>query len=242
MTASTTLVLFDIDGTLIHSAGAGVRGMNSAFERLHGKRMALEGVPIAGRTDLAILRDAFAALSLDWTPDAVRALQEAYFAELPDELARSAAGAGTQGEHFGVLPGVENALSAMEASPAHQLALLTGNFTRGAEIKLGYFDLWQRFAFGAFGDDHLDRRDLVPVAIARARAAGGRPERVIIIGDTPLDIDCAHAHGAYALAVATGTYSAADLARAGADLVVDTLETGEWTAAVGLIGALGPAR
>ena len=104
------------------------------------------------------------------------------------------------------------------------MALLTGNFAGGAEIKLGHFDLWRRFAFGAFGDDHVNRRDLVPVAVREAASRGVVPTAVVVIGDTPLDIDCAHAHGAMAVAVATGHYDEAALARAGADLVVPTLE------------------
>ena len=92
---------------------------------------------------------------------------------------------------------------------------------------MGYFGLWRRFPFGAFGDDHLDRRDLVPVALAQAQAAGlgdVAAARTVIIGDTPLDVDCARTHGARALAVTTGHYSAEALSAAGADLVVPTLE------------------
>jgi phosphoglycolate phosphatase-like HAD superfamily hydrolase len=216
-----TLVLFDIDGTLVVTAHAGIRGMNAAFERLHGRAGALDGVPIAGRTDLAIFRDAFARLDLPWTPDSVRRVRETYFEQLVREIARPLP---PEAGHFGVLPGVEATLSAMESDPRWVVALLTGNFARGAEIKLGHFDLWRRFAFGAFGDDHFDRRELMPVAIARAAEAGITPERVVVIGDTPLDVDCAKAHGACAVAVATGSYSTAELGAAGADLVVDRLD------------------
>jgi phosphoglycolate phosphatase-like HAD superfamily hydrolase len=113
---------------------------------------------------------------------------------------------------------------------------LTGNFQRGAAIKLAYFDLWQRFPFGAFGDDALDRRELVPVACARCHDAGldVSPAGLVIIGDTPLDVDCAHAHGAMAVAVATGLYTVDALREAGADVVVETLEAldedGRWLA------------
>ncbi len=106
------------------------------------------------------------------------------------------------------------------------VGLLTGNFEPGARIKLGHFDLWRRFRFGAFGDDHLDRRALVPVAIARAREAGVpavADGRVVVIGDTPLDVDCARAHGARAVAVATGPFNRAALEATGADVVVNTL-------------------
>lgn len=218
MVTSTVLVLFDIDGTLIHTAGAGVRGMNAAFERLHGRSGALDGVPVAGRTDRAIIREVFRNWNVEMSDVELSPLRDEYVVELERELARSGA------PDFGVLPGVHEALAGLEADPGFTLGLLTGNFVRGAEIKLAHFDLWRRFAFGAFGDHHVDRRDLVPVALARAQEHGVSPSHVVVIGDTPLDVDCAHAHGAQAVAVATGNYSAADLSAAGANLVVDTLE------------------
>lgn len=211
-----SLILFDIDGTLLQTLGAGIRGMNAAFGRLHGEPKALDGVAIAGRTDLSIVTDAFRKIGVDATPDAIASLRDAYFDELRVELTRPAEG------FFGVLPGVLPAIQALDARDDVAVALLTGNFVGGAEIKLGHFDLWRRFGFGAFGDDHLDRRDLVPVAVARARAAGVEPGAVVVIGDTPLDIDCARAHGARAVAVATGPYRPAELADA--DLVVETLD------------------
>ncbi len=195
----TILVLFDIDGTLIHTAGAGVRGMSRAFERLHNRRDALDAVAIAGRTNRAILTDAFARQAIAVTDDAMEALRDVYLRELPLALA------GPVRNGFGVLPGVHATLEALETDAQFTVALLTGNFVRGAEIKLAHFDLWRRFAFGAYGDAHVDRRDLVPVAVERAVSAGRPPRAVVVIGDTPLDIDCAHAHGARAVAVATGS-------------------------------------
>jgi phosphoglycolate phosphatase-like HAD superfamily hydrolase len=215
------VVLFDIDGTLVQTSRAGVRGMNAAFAELHGRVDALDGVPIAGRTDRAIVSDAFRATGLEPTAEAITALRDAYVRHLAVEIRRPATSA------FGVLPGVLALLDQMAAArPKVPVGLLTGNFEQGAAVKLGHFDLWRRFPFGAFGDDHLDRRDLVPVACDRGRAAGLEmtPTRMVIIGDTPLDVDCAHAHGAVAVAVATGLYSAAALCDAGADLVVETLE------------------
>ena len=92
-------------------------------------------------------------------------------------------------------------------------------------MKLGHYGLDRRFTFGGYGDDHLSRRDLLPMAIERARDVGidATASRVVVIGDTPLDVDCAHAHGALAIAVATGNYSAAALQEAGADVIVKTL-------------------
>jgi phosphoglycolate phosphatase-like HAD superfamily hydrolase len=228
-----TIVLFDIDGTLVHTLGAGVRGMNRAFERLHGRRGALDGLPIAGRTDRAIVGDAFARLAIEPTDDAVWALRDAYFSDLRQELARPGDG------FFGVLPGVQDLLDRLEPRPEMAVGLLTGNFVGGAEIKLGHFDLWRRFGFGAFGDRHINRRDLVPVAREAARAAGLGDGPIVVIGDTPLDIDCAQANGARAVAVATGPYRADALAAA--DLVVETLEALTTEALLALTDGSGSA-
>jgi phosphoglycolate phosphatase len=216
------LVLFDIDGTLVNSGRAGVRGMNLAFQRLHGPERALEGVPIAGRTDRAIVMDAMRGIGVEPTDAAIAALHDEYIDCLRVEIARVVA------EHpSGVLPGVAALLDALEGEADIVTALLTGNFHLGAQIKLRHFSLWERFRFGAFGDEHVDRRALVPVAVERALAAGVptlAPERIVVIGDTPSDVDCAKAYGARAIGVATGPFDRASLQRAGADLVVDTLE------------------
>ena len=214
------LALFDIDGTLIHTARAGVRGMNAAFRDLHGHEDALAGMTFAGRTDRAIVFEAFAQLGIDRSQAALDRLRDAYLAHLAIELGHAVEGAR-------VLPGVTGILDALEGRSDVGVGLLTGNFERGAAIKLGHFDLWRRFGFGAFGDAHEDRRALVPIAIEGAEAATGvriAPQDVVVIGDTPLDIDCARAHGAVSVAVATGPYSAGQLTEAGADVVIETLE------------------
>ena len=220
MTEVTHVVLFDIDGTLIHSARAGLRGMNAAFQALHGVWGALDHVTLAGRTDRAIVTDVLNGLGLEPTDDAVFTLREAYLTHLAAEMSRPIPGAV-------MLPGVEAVLDALAPRKDTATGLLTGNFARGAEIKLGYFGLWSRFSFGAFGDAHVNRRDLVPVARAHVdqrRAVPVPASRVIVIGDTPLDVDCARAHGARSIGVATGPFSVADLTDAGADLVLETLE------------------
>ena len=214
------LALFDIDGTLIHTARAGVRGMNAAFRDLHGHEDALAGMTFAGRTDRAIVFEAFAQLGIDRNQAALDRLRDAYLGYLSTELGHALEGAR-------VLPGVTNILDALDAHSDVGVGLLTGNFERGAAIKLGHFDLWRRFGFGAFGDAHEDRRALVPIAIEAAEAAIGQriaaPD-VVVIGDTPLDIDCARAHGAISVGVATGPYSVEQLRDAGADVVLETLE------------------
>jgi len=228
--AESTLVLFDVDGTLIQSGRAGVRGMNAAFLRLHGRASALDAVPIAGRTDRAIVADVLCTLGIEPTDEHVHRLRDAYFEDLRAEIVRPVT------SPSGVLPGVVHLLDAFAALPHVHVGLLTGNFAGGAAIKLGHFGLWDRFSFGAFGDAHADRRALVPVALEEAARAGlsvPPVERVCVIGDTPLDVDCARAHGTRALAVATGPFSEADLASAGAHHVVPSLA--DTTAIVGWV-------
>jgi phosphoglycolate phosphatase-like HAD superfamily hydrolase len=215
------LVLFDIDGTLLLSGRAGVRGLNLAFDRAYGQAAVLDRIDLAGRTDRAIVIEALESIGLPTHPDEISRLRDIYCACLAEEIVRPVTAPS------GVLPGVVALLDALAARAEVAIGLLTGNFERGAAIKLGHFGLTSRFRFGAFGDDHVDRRHLVPVALDRARAAGIVPpalRQVIVIGDTPLDVDCAHAHGARALAVATGPFDVSRLTEAGADLVVDTLE------------------
>jgi phosphoglycolate phosphatase-like HAD superfamily hydrolase len=219
--ARLTLVLFDVDGTLVLTGRAGVRAMNAAFARLYGRDGALDDVPIAGRTDRAIVGDVFASIGLEGTDDEVARLRDAYLDHLREAIVQPVA------HRRCVLPGVERLLVALASRPGVDVGLITGNFEGGAAIKLGHFDLWRRFRFGAFGDRHLDRRDLVPLAIERAQEADVPQipaERVVVIGDTPLDVDCAGAHGARAIGVATGPYDRATLADAGAGLALDTLE------------------
>src|SRR5262245_3238957 len=193
-----SLVLFDIDGTLILSGRAGLRGLNRAVEDLYGVADAMRDVPIAGRTDRAIVHDVLHALGLEPTTPEVDRIRSAYLDHLRHEILKPPT------SPSGILPGVATLLDALERRPGVGVGLLTGNFEQGAEIKLAHFVLWRRFSFGAFGDDHVNRRDLVPVALERAREAGHGLQpasRVVIIGDTPLDVDCAHAHGARAVGV-----------------------------------------
>ena len=215
------LALFDIDGTLIQSGKAGLRGMNLAFERLYGRARAMDGVSFAGRTDRAIVIDAMRGAGIEPTDAEIVRVRDAYFEGLRAEIGRPVA------DPSGVLPGVTPLLDALEGRRDVVVALLTGNFHGGAAIKLGHFGLWHRFAFGAFGDEQIDRRALVPVAVRLAEQAGHAtpaPGRIVIIGDTPLDVDCARAYGARSVGVATGPYASAALAAAGADVVVETLE------------------
>lgn len=233
-----TLVLWDIDGTLVLTGRAGLRALDRALGELCGRTDLLEGVEFAGRTDRAIIADALERIDRAQDDALFDAVRDRYCTYLDAEVRLDSPHPKL------VLPGVRAALSALaplEARGEVAVGLLTGNFARGAEIKLSYFDLWRQFGFGAFGDRHENRRDLVPLAIAAAAAAGAGtfvPEQLVIIGDTPADVDCAQAHGARALAVATGTYTVEQLRATGADAVVADLS--DWPAAWSAVRA--PAR
>jgi phosphoglycolate phosphatase len=212
------LVLFDIDGTLVLTGGAGKRGMSRAFEALFGIPDAFSAVSLAGRTDTSILNDALELHAIPVTASDVAAFRSCYLECLREEVART-----TIGKQ--VLPGILPLLDALTGSPHAFLGLLTGNYTEAAEVKLGHFDLWRYFRCGAFGEDAHDRNHLVPIALDRARACGLQSvvaaADVVVVGDTPRDVACAHAHGARVVAVATGEYSADQLRTAGADVVFD---------------------
>lgn len=214
------LFLFDIDGTLVVTGGAGQRAMNRAFHDVFGVPDAFAGIELAGRTDTSILGDAFARQAMPATPEATAAFRARYLVCLQEEVPRP-------GPNKRVLPGITDLLTELEPRPHSFLGLLTGNYCDAAEVKLSHFDLWRYFRCGAFGEDHGDRNALVPVALDRARSAGLPPHvdeaRVVVIGDTPRDVACAHAHGARCLAVATGGYSRRTLEHAGADVVFEDL-------------------
>lgn len=202
------LLLFDIDGTLVVTGGAGQRAMNRAFHDVFGIADAFVGIDLAGRTDTSIVADAFARKRMTADAAAVASFRARYLECLREEVTRP--GPGKR-----VLPGIAPLLAALEPHPRTFLGLLTGNFADAAEVKLAHFDLWRYFRCGAFGEDAHDRNHLVPVALDRARGRG-LPDHVdaactIVIGDTPRDIACARAHGSRVVAVATGEYSVAAL-------------------------------
>lgn len=216
------LALFDIDGTLVNTGGAGRRAMARAFLATLGVEGVMDDVPLAGRTDEAIIGDVLARSgAAAWAGNGWRrAFEQHYFSALLDELATG------PGDGRAVLPGVRPLLDALEAAGDVKLALLTGNFRASAEIKLAHFDLWRRFAWGAFGGETVSRNDLLPIALQHAAEHGLpplAPERVVIIGDTTHDVACARAGGVRCLAVATGGEAPDALRDAGADLVVDDL-------------------
>lgn len=202
----TTLLLWDIDGTLLNSGGAGARALRTGLRRAFGIDGALDDIDFAGRTDRWILRQIFKKFAVPATEENFARCLDAYLTELPGELANP---------HARVLAGVRPLLAAAAARGDIAQGVLTGNVRRGAQAKLAHHGLWDVFAFGAFGDDSEIRDELGPHALRRAREHCGvafAPERVWIIGDTAHDIACARAIGARVLAVATGGHAAEALA------------------------------
>lgn len=197
--------LFDIDGTLLSSGGAGQAAMEVALAEVFGVTRPTEGVPVAGRTDRAITTEMLAFHEIAPTPENWSRFQDAYFRRLPVEL----------GCRPGlVLPGAAVIVERLAKETGLIVGLLTGNFRRGAELKLEHFGLMRHFCCGGFGDDHHSRDDVARSALARVRAHHPSDDLrdVWVIGDTPADIQCGRAIGATVVAVATGHYSADELA------------------------------
>lgn len=217
----TRLALFDIDGTLVLTGGAGARAMTLALRDVLGVEDGFDGIPMPGRTDQIILLD---ALERGGHPNDAALIQEfqmRYLKHLSREIEHPA-----PGKLKGVMPGVRALLDALNGRDDVFLALLTGNYSAAARIKLETFDLWKYFRCGAFGEDAHDRNALVPVAVSRARERGlpNIPaEQVIVIGDTPLDVACARAARARPIAVATGGVDEETLRASGADVVFTDL-------------------
>lgn len=199
------LILFDIDGTLIDSGGAGRRALMRAFEGLF-RPTSLNGadrVRFGGRTDRAIFVDLARELGIPESDLAARSREfEAAYAEaLRVEMGRA------DGAPRRVLPGVPPLLDALEERADARLGLLTGNIAIGARLKLEPFDLNRYFPGGGFGDDAPDRRGVAQVAHADLSRRSGidfAPQDVFVVGDTENDVDCAHANGFHAIAVDTG--------------------------------------
>ena len=213
------LILFDIDGTLISSRGVGRRAFSRALSDVYGTSGPVDGYDFRGKTDPRIVLDLMQAAGV---PEAtIRARMDACFSAYLAELARLIAAE----DCVKLMPGVGQIVAGLSARPDEfMVGLLTGNIQAGAELKLGPTGLWPRFRVGAFGSDDVDRRRLPAIACARAQAIAGRDfpfERVTIIGDTPLDVDCARSCGAVAVAVATGLYPHAELAACTPDLIFE---------------------
>jgi phosphoglycolate phosphatase-like HAD superfamily hydrolase len=212
------LVLFDIDGTLIRTKGIGGRSFGATFRSVFGRQHKPESVSFAGRTDSSLLREFFAHYEIPHTQENLDRFIESYVFWLEHLM-----------HDFGgyVCAGVPELIEDFKALPNRPvMGILTGNLRIGAEIKLRHHGIWEHFEFGVFADDHEDRNELAAIARERAGKILGRPllgEEVLIIGDTPRDIDCARHIGAKVLAVATGGHTMEELRAHHPDWLVENL-------------------
>jgi phosphoglycolate phosphatase len=211
------LVLFDIDGTILLSAGAGRRSILAAISGT-ARADSLPSIRFDGKTDPQIVIELLRAAGHPNASDAgvIAGVLDRYVTHLERDLA-------INGHRSRVMPGIPALLDALEADGAMLLGLLTGNVLPGARLKLRAAGLDpDRFRVGAYGSDHAERPRLPPLAVERAEPLVGRRlagSEVVIIGDTPADVHCAASIGARTIGVATGGFTARELAEAGADVV-----------------------
>jgi phosphoglycolate phosphatase-like HAD superfamily hydrolase len=213
------LVLFDIDGTLVDCGRQSRPLLAAALREVFGRTGSLDTYEFSGKTDPRIVSE---LMRDEGVPEAeiaagLGAVRAAYLRQVEH---------GLRGESIRVLPGVPELLARLAGREGVVLGLLTGNWQPAAWRKLSLSGLDSYFSFGAFGEDGVDRADLVPAALARAERFAGRPfaaSSTVIVGDSLEDVQCARAHGVQAVAVATGRTSAAVLAAAGADWVIPDL-------------------
>jgi phosphoglycolate phosphatase-like HAD superfamily hydrolase len=212
------LVLFDIDGTLVHTGGAGTAAFTKTFAKQFNLHHGTEKMKFAGRTDVSLVREFFRIHDVTATPEHFREFFEHYVFWLQHILEQNG------GE---MCRGVREFIRDLQSLPQPPvLGLLTGNVQIGAEIKLRHFGLWELFKFGGFADDHEERDQIAAAAFKRARRVLGKelqPPEIVVIGDTPFDVRCGKFIGAKTLAVATGGSKFADLKKHDADWTVEDL-------------------
>lgn len=208
--------LFDIDGTLIRSGGAGGLAIASALQECFEVPPEIGDVVFSGRTDRAIAQDLFALHGIDPSDVNTRRLFDAYQGKLPAALEQC------DGE---LLAGAMNWLERIVESGGH-LGLLTGNMYATAKIKLQHFGIWDYFAFGGYGDDHMEREKVAGEALAAAADVLGNsvvPSSVWVVGDTPHDVSCGKSHALNVLCVATGCFSQEELSAYQPNITVKSL-------------------
>ena len=225
------MFLFDIDGTLILTGGAGDRALDRAFFELYKIPHAMDLVRPAGKTDPAIVREIFhEKFGRDCSADEMKQICKKYLEALADEVRTS------PGYH--VLPGMTDILKRLSAMPDCLLGIITGNLAEGAPIKLGRGDLNRYFRFGGYGSDSEDRAELTRIGIERGRKLQKVPslnDQIYLLGDTPLDIAAGRKNGVVMISVATGPWPYEDLKTHHPDfLFKDLSDTGAFLRAVGL--------
>ena len=212
---SYLFLLFDIDGTLIRSAGAGRTAMERAFRKIYGVENGFENIHMMGRTDPGILMEALKNHGLEWQECQVDRFKKLYFQKLEAEIKMPR-------EAKRICPGILPLLGELRERSDVVLGLLTGNWRTSGYIKLRHFRLDEYFSIGAFGDDSYQREAFVPIVMERLEKQQGIrsvPERVFVIGDTPLDVRCAKPHGVKTVAVATGFHTVEQLTPDGPDFL-----------------------
>lgn len=214
------LALFDIDGTLIHTGGAGVKAFARALKSEFGVANGTEKIRFGGRTDTSLIRELFGHAGVPHTAENAQRFLESYVFWLDYLLTESGAG--------GPCPGVFEFIDALRGSEnPPRIGLLTGNTRLGSEIKLRHYRMWHLFETGGFGDDDEDRNRIAAIARDRGNRLLGRElagEEILVIGDTPRDIECGRAIGARVLAVATGGATFEVLQEHQPDWLVPSLE------------------
>ena len=212
------LVLFDIDGTLVHTGGAGIKAFAKTFATKFDLHSGTERMNFGGRTDVILVREFFKIHGIAESPAHFRRFFEDYCFWLEYFVMQN-----PESE----CPGVRQFTASLLALPQPpMLGLLTGNIRLGAEIKLRQFGLWDFFVMGAFADDHEDRNQIAVAALQRASRVlddNLQPQEVVVIGDTPSDVRCGKFIGAKTLAVATGESRLEELKMHGADWTVADL-------------------
>jgi phosphoglycolate phosphatase len=219
MTDLPRILLFDIDGTLVSTGGAGAVAWKQAFEELYGIPADIGQYTDAGMTDPDVGAKTFeAVLHRKPSPHELAQLVQRRLEHLPEAVEQS--------KGYRVLPGVPERLKQLSRA-GHALGLITGNGDGAAHIKLQRAGLNRWFTYGAYASAGVDRPEIVRQAVRRGEAMLGcnvPNTEIYVIGDTPLDIQAAHAVDCTAIAVATGKYDRAALEEAGADHVLETLE------------------
>ena len=210
------VVLFDIDGTLINSQGAGGAALCLALTQVFAISAPCM-IPLHGRTDLGVFLELLSRNGIEGSPENFQRLQAAYFENLPGELSRRGGV---------VLPGVLAMLARLRRDVGCHVGLLTGNMPISAQMKLEHFGLWESFDFGIFGDTVAHRPDLSGQVTSVVNNHSGHEvpaQCIIVVGDTPLDVQLARALQARCLAVCTGGFTADELLAAGACRAVEDL-------------------
>ncbi len=212
------LVLFDVDGTLVHTGRAGTQAFAKTFATGFNVPNGVEKISFAGRTDVNLVREFFGLHGIPATPENFGRFFGRYVFWLDHIIAQS---------HGGLCEGVPEFLDGLRALPRPPLpGLLTGNIRLGAEIKLRRFNLWDVFETGAFADDSEDRNQIAVAALKRGRRVLGQdlqPDEILVVGDTPFDVRCGRFIGAKVLAVATGGATLEELKRHQPDWAVEDL-------------------